>query len=92
MNLAILPGNLNQTVVREVAVANDLAKVNVVVVEGFRSDYDKNYRNAFDLEYYEFLCEETFQYRRVLPITYITHLKSKHVKLGTVVIGRVNSH
>ena len=68
---------------------NDTAKVDFAVVEGFRSGLGVNFRRAFDLTYYEQLWEETFKYKRVLPVTYIVHLETRHVILDTEVIKRL---
>ena len=59
------------------------------MTEGFREGFGENYRKAFDPKYYEQLWEETFKYKRVLPITYITHLETRHVLLDTMVIARL---
>ena len=42
-------------------------------------------------KYYEQLLEKTFNYKRVLPITYITHLETKHVVMDTLVIKRLRA-
>ena len=82
----IIGGGLNQAQIRVAQAVNDTAKVDYTVIEGFREGFSENFRKAFDLKYYEQLWEETFKYKRVLPITYITHLETKHVIMDTLVI------
>ena len=69
----IINGGLTQAQIRVAQVMNETAKVDYAVIEGFRDGFGKNFRKAFDLTYYEQLWGETFKYKRVLPITYITH-------------------
>lgn len=85
----IVGHNLTQVEVRIAQALNDTTKVNYAVVEGFREGFGENYRKAFDKNYYEQLWEETFKYKRVLPIDYITHLETQHVVLDTLVIARL---
>ena len=88
----ILLGGLSQAAIRVAQAVNDTAKIDFAVVEGFRSGFGVIFRQAFDLTYYEQLWEETFIYKRVLPITYITHLETKHVILDTVVVKRLREN
>ena len=44
---------------------------------------------SFDKKYYKHLWEEVFKYKQVLPITYGTHLKTRHIKLVTIMIIRL---
>ena len=88
----ILGGGLSQAAIRVAAAVNDTAKIDFAVVEGFRSGFGVIFRQAFDLTYYEQLWEETFIYKRVLPITYITHLETRHVILDTVVVKRLKAN
>ena len=88
----ILGGGLSQAAIRVAAAVNDTAKIDFAVVEGFRSGFGVIFRQAFDLEYYEQLWEETFIYKRVLPTTYITHLETRHVILDTVVVKRLKAN
>ena len=87
----ILLGALSQSVIGVAAAVNDTAKIDFDVVEGFRSGFGVIFRQAFDLTYYEQLWEETFIYKRVLPVTYITHLETRHVILDTVVVKRLKA-
>ena len=84
----ILLGGLSQVAIRVAQAVNDTAKIDFAVVEGFRSGFGVIFRQAFDLTYYEQLWEKTFIYKCVLPITYITHLETRHVILDTVVVKR----
>ena len=76
---------------RIATIENDQAKADYAVVEGFCSGFGKYFRNAFDKKYYEQLWEETFQYRRVTPRSYIVHLETRWVKMDTNVIARLRS-
>ena len=87
----ILGGTLNQATIRVATAVNDTAKVDFAVLEGYRSGFSENFRWAFDAKYYEQLWEETFKYKRIPPITFITHLETRHVTLDTMVIGQLKS-
>ena len=78
--------NLNQAAILVVQATNDTAKVDYAVLEGSRERFGENFRKAFDKKYYEQLWEKTFRYKRVLPITYITHLETRYVVMDTLVI------
>ena len=70
---------------------SDTTKVDYAVLEGFSEGFGENFRKAFDLKYYKQLWEKTFKYKRVLPITYVTHLKTRHVVIDTLVIKRLKA-
>ena len=87
----IINGGLTQAQIRVAQVINDTAKVGYAIIEGFRDGFGKNFRKAFDKKYYEQLWEKTFKHKHVLPITYITHLETKHVVMDTLVIKRLKA-
>ena len=70
---------------------NDTANVDYTVLEGFREGFGKNFRKTFSKKYYKQLREKTFKYKRVLPITFITHLETRHVVMDTLVIERLRA-
>ena len=61
------------------------------MLECFGEGFGENFRKAFDKKYYEQLWEKTIKYKRVLPITYITHLETKHVVMDTMIIKRLKA-
>ena len=54
-------------------------------------DSERNSGRLSTRKYYEQLWEKTFKYKRVLPITYITHFETNHVVMGTLVIKRLKA-
>ena len=88
----ILLGGLSQAAIRVAEAVNNTAKIDFAVVQGFRSGFGVIFRQAFDVTCYEQLWEETFIYKRVLPITYIAHLETRHVILDTVVVKRLKAN
>ena len=82
----IIGGGLSQAASRVAQAMNDTANVDYAVIEGFREGFGEKSRKAFDLKYYKQLWEEMFKYKRVLPITCITHLKTRHVIMDTRII------
>ena len=82
---------MTQAAIRVAQAMNDTAKVDYAVLEGFRKGFGENFRKALDKKYYEQLWEKTFKYKRVLPITYITHLETRHVVMDTLVIKRLRA-
>ena len=85
----IIGGGLTQAEIRVAQATNDTAKVDYAVLQGFREGFGESYRKAFDPKYYEQLWETTFKYKRILPLTFITHLESRHVLLDTITIARL---
>ena len=78
--------NLSPHNARIAEAENNQARVDYAVLEGFWSGSGENFRKAFDKKYYEQLCEDTFKYRRRLPIDYIQHLQNLWAKVDTLVI------
>ena len=85
----IIGGGVNQAQIRVTQAMNDTAKVDCAVIESFSEGFDENFRKAIDLKYYEQLWEETFKYKRVLPITYTTHLETRHAIMDILVIKQL---
>ena len=77
----ILANNLNQNNARRAEAENNQARVNYAVLDRFWSGFGENFRKAFDKKYYEQLCEDTFRYKRILPLDYINHLQTRWIKL-----------
>ena len=90
-NPEIATTTMTQAAIRVAQAMNDTAKVDYAVLEGFREGFSKNYRKAFGKKHYEQLWEKTFEYKHVLPYTYITHLETKHVKMDTLVIKQLRA-
>ena len=83
---------MTQAAIRVTQATNDTAKVDCAVLAGFQERFGENFRKAFDKKkHYEQLWEKTFKYKRVIPITYITRIETKHVVIDTLVIKRLKA-
>ena len=89
-NPRTLGSGLNQAQIQAAQVVNNTyGKDRLWGIEGFQERFGEDYRKTFDPKYYEQLWEETFKYKHMIPLVYITHLKTKHVVMVTIVIAHL---
>ena len=90
-DLLVDPTGKTAATVKAEQAALDVANRNWATLQGYRKAYGELFREAFDEQYYEQLYHDVFKYRRVLPIEYIRHMRSKWVILDDVELADIKA-
>ena len=62
------------------------------IKRGFRRGVSENIRDALDLEFFEYLHHERYNYLKVLPLEYITNSDTNHYLLDMNEIVELEAH
>ena len=87
----VLAGHLTDKAARIATLNNDQLKLDYAIIQGFRSGFSVNFRNAFDNKYYEQLYEDTLKYKRITPRQFIEHLETRWVKQDIMIVKRLRA-